>query len=104
MEELAPNEGLILKLFVRFLEIEFVKSKMHGLTFYKGAFNNYVDRILPFFDSPPCVDSFYTLSVDKKRHYLIHSSPPSHVVNEWPLMENEGACDYFFLILLVCKD
>ena len=25
-----------------------------------GSFNNYVDRILPFFDHP-CVDSFYTL-------------------------------------------
>ena len=31
----------------------------------KGAFNNYVDRILPFFDPPPpCVDNFYTLNVD----------------------------------------
>ena len=24
----------------------------------------YVDRIFPFFDPPPCVDSFYTLSVN----------------------------------------
>ena len=30
----------------------------------KEAFNNYVDRILPFFDPPPCVDSFYTLSIE----------------------------------------
>ena len=37
------------------------------------AFNNYVDRILPFF-APPRVDSFYTLSVDKNRHFL---PPPS---------------------------
>ena len=34
-----------------------------------GSFNNYVDRILTFFDPPPCVDSFYTLSVDKNRHF-----------------------------------
>ena len=55
---MAPNEGLILKLFVRFLEIEFVKSKMHGLTFYKGAFNDYLDRILPFFDPLPLRGQF----------------------------------------------
>ena len=35
----------------------------------KGAFNNYVDRILPLFDPPPCVDSFYTLIVDKNKHF-----------------------------------
>ena len=35
----------------------------------KWSFNNYVDGILPFFVPPPlCVDSFYTLSMDKKRH------------------------------------
>jgi hypothetical protein len=39
----------------------------------KGAFNNYVDRILPLFDPPhPYVDSFYTLSVDKNRHSKIN--------------------------------
>ena len=32
----------------------------------QGSFNIYVDRILPF-DLPPCVDSFYILSVYKKR-------------------------------------
>ena len=32
------------------------------------SFNNYVDSILPFFDThSPCVDSFYTLSMDKNR-------------------------------------
>jgi hypothetical protein len=25
---------------------------------------------LPFFDLPPCVDRFYTMSVDKNRHFL----------------------------------
>ena len=63
---------------------------MSGLTdFYNGwAFNYYVDRILPFFDPPPsCVDSFYTLSVDKKRHFLTPSPPHLvHVVIEWPLI------------------
>ena len=39
----------------------------------QGAFNNYVDRILPFFAPPPCVDNFYTLSVDKSRHFLTPS-------------------------------
>ena len=40
---------------------------------HQGSFNNYVDRILPFFDTPspprPCVDSFYNLSVDKKTFF-----------------------------------
>ena len=36
----------------------------------KGSFNNYVDRILPFFDPPPpCLDSFHTLSLDKNQHF-----------------------------------
>ena len=36
----------------------------------RGAFNNYVDRILPFFDPPPpCMDSFYSLNVHKNRHF-----------------------------------
>ena len=41
----------------------------------KGAFNNYVDRILPFYASS-CVDSFYTLTVDKNRHF----STPSPLI------------------------
>ena len=53
----------------------------------KGSFNNYVDTILLFFDPPPCVDSFYTLNVDKNRDFLTPSSPHLvHVVIEWPLM------------------
>ena len=52
-----------------------------------GAFNNYVDRILPFFDPnpPPCVDSFYTLSGDKNRHFLTPPPHLVHVVIECPL-------------------
>jgi hypothetical protein len=37
-----------------------------------GSFNNYVDKILSLFDlhlSPLCVDSFYTLSVDKNIYF-----------------------------------
>ena len=34
----------------------------------------YVDRSLPFWTLPPCLDSFYTLSVDKNRLFL--PSPP----------------------------
>ena len=55
----------------------------------KGAFNNYVDRILPFFDPPPCVDNFHTLSVDKNRHFLTPSPPHLvHVVKECPLTKH----------------
>ena len=39
----------------------------------KGAFKNYMDRILPFLTPPPCVDSLYNLSMDKNRHFL---TPP----------------------------
>ena len=53
------------------------KIEARPSTFYKGAFNNYVDRILPFFDPFPCVNSFlykgYALRLDKNRHFLIPS-------------------------------
>ena len=33
----------------------------------KGAFTNYIDKILAFFDHlPPCVDIFYGMNIDKK--------------------------------------
>ena len=36
-----------------------------------------------------CVDSFYTLSVDKNRHFLTPSPPHLvHVVIEWPLLRH----------------
>ena len=45
---------------------------------FGGVLNSYLDRILPFFDPlPPCVDSFYTLIVD--RHFLTPSPP--HLVH-----------------------
>ena len=60
------------------------------MTLVKGAFNNYMDRIMSFFSPPPpppCVDSFYTLSVDKNRHFLTPSPPHLvHVVIECPLV------------------
>ena len=40
-----------------------------------------------FLTPPPCVDSFYTLSVDKNRHFLTPSPPHLvHVVIECPLI------------------
>jgi hypothetical protein len=67
------------------------KEKLQEIRFdfVKGAFNNYVDKILPFFDT--CVGSFYTLSVDKNRHFL--TSYPSHLVHvviEWPKNSKKG--------------
>ena len=57
-----------------------------------GAFNTYVDRILPFLTPSLCVDSFYTLSVDKNRRFLTPSPPHLiHVVIEGPLEQNSGA-------------
>ena len=41
-----------------------------------------------FCPPPPCVDSFYTLSVDKNRHFLTPSPPHLvHVVIECPQKE-----------------
>ena len=37
----------------------------------KGAFTNYVDKLLAFFDHlPPYVDIFYLTNVDKKATFL----------------------------------
>ena len=69
------------------------KYKFHG-TFHrlvdsikidKGTFNNYVDRILPFFDhSPPfSVDSFFTLSVGKKNTFFDPLPPSSCPRSYW---------------------
>ena len=39
----------------------------------KGAFTNYVDKFMTFFDHlPPYVDIFYGINVDKKRTFLDH--------------------------------
>ena len=45
------------------------KNKNYG-------FNNYVDRILPIFDTPLCVDSFHTLSMDKMQKQTFFRPPP----------------------------
>ena len=55
----------------------------------KGSFNNYVDKILPFFDPPPCLDSFDTLSKDTNRHFLTFSSHPSCPRSYW-MTPNHG--------------
>ena len=51
--------------------LQVLESEKHRFcimtTFQKGSFNNYVDRVLPFFDPPP---------------YLVH------VVIEWPQRQN----------------
>ena len=54
------------------------KFQCHNLII-KGSFNNYVDIILPFLTSPLCMDSFYTLSVDKNR--LFWPPSPPHLVH-----------------------
>ena len=42
---------------------------------------------------PPCVDSFYTLGVDKNRHFLTPSPPHLvHVVIECPLSSQNRPC------------
>ena len=57
----------------------------------KGSFNNYVHWIFHFLTPTPhprpCVDRFYTLSVDKNRQ-ISDPLPPHlvHVVIEWPPM------------------
>ena len=83
-----------------------------ALNISKGSFNNYVDKFLPFSaptplrgpfftlsvdkdrhflpPPPPRVDIFYTLSVDKNIHFLPPSALPSHLVHvviECPLIQ-----------------
>ena len=53
----------------------------------KGPFKNYLNKILTMFDYLPTSKwSFFTLNVDKKKHFLA-SYPPHlvHVVFERPL-------------------
>ena len=60
-----------------------------------GSFNNYEDIILP--PCTPCVVSFYTLSVDKNKHF---SPPPphlAHLVIEWPLTSATKQTKIFIL-------
>ena len=38
---------------------------------WKGAFTNYLDEFLAFFDHlPPCVDIFYLINIDKNKTFL----------------------------------
>ena len=73
---------------------------------HKGAFNNYLVRILPLFDPLPfCVDSFYTQSVDKNRQCLTPS--PLHLVHivieclqgvYLQLSHSDAFCPFFCLV------
>ena len=55
-------------------------SKLGGIQQLRGQ--NFAN----FLPLPSCVDSFYTLSVDKNRHFLTPSLLRLvHVVIEWPL-------------------
>ena len=58
-------------------------------TFQKGSFNNYVDRILPFFD--PVWTVFTPWAWTKTD--IFNPLPPYlvHVVIEWPQIQNEVA-------------
>ena len=61
-----------------------------------------MDRILPFFDHPPCVDSFCTLSMDKNRHFLTPSPLHLvHVVIECPLKSTLVKISKFYHNILV---
>ena len=59
-----------------------------AIKIYKGAFNDYVDTILPFFLPPPTSTwTCLTLNVDKNRDFLDHLPPLLvHVVIECPQM------------------
>ena len=61
---------------------------------FKGAFTNYVDKFLAFFDHlPPYVDIFYPIFLDKKYIHFWTTYPPLlvNVVCERPLtFEWEG--------------
>ena len=57
---------------------------------YKGVFNNYVDRISPFFDPlpPPLRGHFLYPEHGQKQTFFDSLSPHLfHVVIEWPLSE-----------------
>ena len=83
-------------------------------TTIRGSFNKYLDIILPFLP-PFCEDSFYTLIVDKNRHFLTpspSSCPRSYWMPPWinqqwnvgPILShhlfNLGLCLFIFSILL----
>ena len=54
---------------------------------YKGSFNNYVDRILPFFDPPPTLQGQVLYPKREQKQTFFDPLPLHlvHVVIEWPL-------------------
>ena len=59
---------------------------------HKGAYTNYVDKIMAFFDHlPPSVDIFYGINVDKKSIFsTTYPLPLVNVVCECPLSPSQG--------------
>ena len=69
---------------IKFVRIQFLDYRQP----HKGPFKNYVDKILTIFDYlPTSTWTFFTLNVDKKKHFLT-TYPPHlvHVVFERPHM------------------
>ena len=67
------------------LDICYIRNKSD-----KGSFKNYVDKILTIFDYlPTSTWTFFTLNVDKMKHFLT-TYPPHHVhvVFDRPLLGN----------------
>ena len=66
----------------------YIIDKLNLQTRYLGVIQELRGQNFAIF-SPPCMDSFYTLSVDKNRHFLTRSHPHLvHVVIEWPPIMN----------------
>jgi hypothetical protein len=65
----------------------------------KGAFNNYVERILPFFDPPPPLMRGQFLYLERgQKQTFFDPLPPHlfHVVIECPLIEIAHRVTYIY--------
>ena len=60
----------------------------------KGSFNNYVDRILPFFLTPSPLRGKFLHPDRGQKQTFFDPLPPHlvHVVIEWPLSNNRQLC------------
>jgi hypothetical protein len=63
----------------------------YGLPTNRGAFNNYVDRILPFFDPPTPLRGQFSYPERRQKQTFFDPLPPHlvHVVIEWPLVPTQ---------------
>ena len=67
----------------------------------KGAFNNYVDRILPFFDPPSLRGQFLYPKHGQKQTFFDPLFPHLvHVVIEWTLVKNAKHVEFLARQLL----